>query len=858
MGAMSSIVIVNHYDMAFARHASESIRWRPSYTANVNPRRFRHRPKRSPAGRGIEAQTSARVAELLELPKVLAQLEAQCACELGRALVRDVTPSSRHDEVLVRLEETSQARAFLASGKSAPFGGITDVKRLVKNASIGAMLEARELSAVGKFAAGARRLKESIESVFHEESSPEYSILLRHAARITPQPELEKSIAAAIDESSEEVKDNASLRLLKARRGIAQTQQEVQGRLRAMLSDTHVQPHLQDNFVTIREGRYCLPVRAESRGAVPGIVHDRSGSGGAFFIEPQAVVDLNNRLRELQLEEREAIREILTDLSTQVAAVSPQLQDALEACAALDFAFAKARLSQQQRAIQPVLAERGLFLLQARHPLVEECVPNDIRLGDEFDVLLITGPNTGGKTVVLKTLGLLTLMAMCGLHLPVEEGSTLCLPGRVWADIGDEQSIEQSLSTFSSHMTNIIGIVEHAQRGDLVLFDEIGAGTDPDEGAALAKAILRALQRKGALVLATTHYGELKQFALGSERFDNASVEFDNETLRPTYHLRIGVPGASNAIAIASRLGLSDDLAQRARKYLGRERAEAEAATQRLEETQRELREQSEETQAARNEVLRLQHEYDDKLQRLQEEREAEIAKAREEAQTVVREAQSEAERILKDLRRAHKESRETEAARGRLKTLRERTAMQGRGERVSGRTGDEVTTTEPQSPGTSPLHPLTSSPTHSLKTGDAVRVASYNKEGVLLSPPDDAGRVAVRIGVMKVEVPVQELVPLSSHRMSTSAPAFSGKVFDVPEEINLIGKRVEEAIPELEEYLDRAILANAKTLRIVHGRGTGALRRAVHEYLKSTRVVVSFELALANEGGEGATVVRF
>jgi DNA mismatch repair protein MutS2 len=740
----------------------------------------------------------------------------------------------------------------LASGKLAPFGGISDVARLVKNASIGASLEARDLAAVGRFAAGARRLKASIADV----SSEEYSILHSHAARIVVQPTLENSIFGAIDESSEEVKDNASLRLLKARRGIVQTQQEVQGRLRAMLSDVRVQPHLQDNFVTIREGRYCLPVRAESRGAVPGIVHDRSGSGAAFFIEPQAVVDLNNRLRELQLEEREALREVLARLSAQVAAVGDELQQALEACADLDFAFAKARLSLQQNALSPQLVERGFSLLQARHPLVENCVANDIRLGNDFDVLMITGPNTGGKTVVLKTLGLLTLMAMCGLHIPVAPGSAVCLPTRVWADIGDEQSIEQSLSTFSSHMTNIIGIVQNAEPGDLVLFDEIGAGTDPDEGAALAKAILRALQRKGAQVLATTHYGELKQFALGAERFENASVEFDNDSLRPTYLLRIGVPGASNAIAIASRLGLPEELAQRARKYLGRERAEAEAATVRLEETQRELREQNAETQAVRDEVLRVQRFYEEELKRLQEQREAEIVQAREAAQAVVREAEAEAECILKDLRRAHKESHATEAARGRLKTLREKTAAHRSGERVNGRVGDEVTAPKPPNPAVSPSHPFAPSPPHLLRPGDAVHVASCNKEGVLLSAPDAAGRVAVRIGAMKVEVPIQELALLGARRAHAAPPAFTGKVFDVSEEINLIGKRVDEALLELEEYLDAAILANASTLRIVHGRGTGALRRAVHEYLKSTRVVKTFELAPPSEGGEGATVV--
>jgi DNA mismatch repair protein MutS2 len=817
----------------------------------VNPRRFHRREKtqeKSHSGAPREntapaASNSARALQLLELPKVLAQLESHCACELGRTRLRAVSPSSNADRVRARLEETSQARAFYEAGKTPPFGGISDVKRLVKNAAVGSVLEATELGAIGKFAAGARRLKETIESA----SPEEYSVLHSHAARIETQEPLEKAIFDAIDQSSDEIKDSASIRLLKARRSLAQTQQEVQSKLRAMLTDTRVQPHLKDNFVTIREGRYCLPVRAESRNAVPGIVHDRSGSGGAFFIEPQAVVELNNHLRELQLEEREAIREILTALTARVGEVAALLQTSLEACAALDFAFAKGRLSQQHRATVPSLESNGFCLLQARHPLIENCIPNDIRLGDDFDVMMITGPNTGGKTVVLKTLGLLTLMAMCGLHIPAGEKSTLRLPARVWADIGDEQSIEQSLSTFSSHMTNIIGIVENAQKGDLVLFDEIGAGTDPDEGAALAKAILRALQRKGVLVVAITHYGELKHFALGAERFENASVEFDTQSLRPTYHLRIGVPGASNAIAIAQRLGLPDELAARARKYLGRERIEAEAATQRLEETQREMREQTEEAQAAREEVLRLQQDYEKRLQQLQRQQDAQVEAAREEAQRVVREAQAEADAILKELRTAAKESKQTEVARGRLRTLRERTDRQGTEEQ-----GREKLRVVPLS---SPL--LRSSAP--LLEGASVRVKSLNKEGVLLSAPRENGRVEVRVGNLRVEVAAHDVEGIKGAEASTPSLHSAirlDKALSVPDEINLIGQTTEEALPQLQKYLDDAILADASQVRIVHGRGTGALRNMIHRFLKSYRAVSEFHLAPQNEGGEGATIV--
>jgi DNA mismatch repair protein MutS2 len=811
---------------------------------------------------------NSRALELLELPKILAQLESQCACELGRARVRKLMPSVNAGEVTRRLNETTQGKAFLDAGKNAPFGGISDIARFLKSAQIGAMLEASDLAAVGKFLAGSRALKNSIENAArdseienqteseNDERAPrrEYSLLRHHTHRIEAQTQLEKSIADAIDFESEAVKDNASLRLLKARRSMARAQSEIQSKLRAMLSDSRVQPHLKDNFVTMREGRYCLPVRAESKNAVPGIVHDRSGSGGAFFIEPQAVVELNNRMRELMLEEREAIREVLQILSASVGGVAGELKSSLAACADLDLVFAKARLSRQHHAIAPVLADEGFHLIAARHPLVEHCIPNDIRLGEDFDVLLLTGPNTGGKTIVLKTLGLSVLMAMCGLHICADDGSTLCLPRQVFADIGDEQSIEQSLSTFSSHMKSIIAILNEAEKGDLVLFDEIGAGTDPDEGAALAKAILRTLSRRGVLVLATTHYGELKQFALSAERFQNASVEFDQQSLKPTYRLRIGVPGASNAIAIAARLGLAPELAQRAKRYLGKAREETELATQKLEETQRELREKTEGAETERAHVQRLQREFDEKLQQLQSQRDAEIFAAREDAARIVREAQEEADAILKELRRAGRESKHTEVARGRLRALRERTAERenGRNRKVEEKEEENVLPRHRPavSPALLPLSPV-------FQKGDAVRVPSFNKEGVLLSAPDVRGRVEVRIGAMKVEVPISELMPVRQTG-STPAPVFAGHIFGVPQEVNLIGKRTDEAIAELEEIFDNAILANAKTLRIIHGRGTGALKRAVHDYLKNTRVVDSFELASADEGGEGATIVRF
>jgi DNA mismatch repair protein MutS2 len=843
---------------------------------------------------------NSRAVRLLELDKILARLGDATATSLGCAVALGLEPSSHLAEVRSRLAHTTEARRFSDEYRVPPFGGITDIRGLIKSANIGGLLEASSLVAVAQFAAGARRLKETIARTPRED----YPLLHGDADVITAHPDLEKAILQAIDEETREVRDDASLDLLKARRNMRQTQTQIQSKLRQMLGDPNVQPHLQDAFVTVRDGRYCLPVRADSRARVPGIVHDRSGSGGAFFVEPQAVVELNNRLRELHSEEREAIRAILTELSGRVAGVAEALAPSLESCTNLDFDFAKAQLSKSMDAIEvPVTqaSERPCYaLLKARHPIVTNCVPNDILLGDAvfteqassevdfdpeegFDVMLITGPNTGGKTVVLKTLGLLSLMTCCGLHIPVASGSRISIPGNVFADIGDEQSIEQSLSTFSSHIKNIIAILNQSKPGDLILLDEAGAGTDPDEGAALAKAVLRTLQRRGAQVVATTHYGELKQFALSARRFRNASVEFDIKTLRPTYHLRLGVPGTSNALDIAARLGMPNDLVQRARKYLGRERATAEEAAQRLEETQRELTARSASAERERDEAAELRRNYEKKVAAIQASAQREIDSARAEAQTLVRETREEADRILRDLRLAARESKQTEEARGRLRSLSEKTGVRQTNEGVVARITREKQLHDPPAPPeevaerrgafarksgrlASRSHsdegsiraaaPVREVPFPSV--GDGVRVKSLEKEGVLLSAPDSFGRVDVRVGAIKLQIDRGQIEALKS---SSSKPVGGvsairiRKSVTVEEEINIIGQTTEEALPVLDKYLDDAILAEAKKVRIVHGKGTGALRTSVHRLLARHRGVVSFALAPSNEGGEGATV---
>ena len=800
----------------------------------------------------------------LELPAVLAQLENVCACELGRARARDLTPTNENAVARARLALTSEARLFTQTVRHPPFGGLSDVASSVHAAAIGSTLDAAPLLAIGRASEGARRLRVALLDI-EPELDAQFSHLIELAERIEPRADVEKTIYDAIDDNAE-IRDDASLDLLKARRGIRQTQSQIQTRLRSMLSDSRLAGHLQDNFVTVRDGRYCLPVKAESRASVPGIVHDRSGSGNAVFVEPQAVVELNNQLRELAADEKAAVAQVLRSVSAYVGGAADDLREALHVAGELDFAFAKARLSAQMDGRAPQLRDdaTGWQLHGARHPLVENCVPNDIRLGDEsavtergdFDVMMLTGPNTGGKTIVLKTLGLLTAMAGCGLHLPVEADSWLHLPPQIHVDIGDEQSIEQSLSTFSGHLKNIIGILETVKMGDLVLFDEIGAGTDPDEGAALAKATLRALSRKGARVVATTHYGELKQFALSALRFENASVEFDPISLAPTYHLRIGVPGASNALDIAARLGMPADIIQRSRKYMGRERVENEAAAQRLEETQRDLSQQTAEMREARARVEDLERDYQRRIKLVEREKEKSIEAAKREARELVERAAREADQALRELRKAGSaggENKGTEAARAKLRGLREQVVkFDGNG----------------AAPQTAPAQPAPHpsivrgrlrakpKPAHQWKTGDLVRVKSVDREGEIVGVSGD--QLEVRVGAMKIAVPASDLDAAKRvGGVSGVGSIQARKGYLVAEEINVIGKRVDEAFEELEPYLDDAILAGKKTVRIVHGRGTGALRNAIHQFLKTARGVKSYALAEAAEGGEGATIVK-
>ena len=604
-------------------------------------------------------------------------------------------------------------------------------------------------------------------------------------------------------------------------------------------------------MITMRNGRYCIPVKSEYRGQVPGMIHDQSSTGSTVFVEPMAVVKLNNDLRELEAKEQAEIEIILSNLSQAAAESLELIQDDLKILAQLDFIFARALLAKSQNATEPRFNTEGIIdLKKARHPLIEkhQVVPIDIRLGETFDLLIVTGPNTGGKTVSLKTVGLLTLMGQSGLHIPAFDNSRLSVFKEVYADIGDEQSIEQSLSTFSSHMTNVVRFLEKADRDSLVLFDELGAGTDPTEGAALAIAILSHLHRQGIRTMATTHYSELKVYALSTQGVENASCEFDVETLRPTYRLLIGVPGKSNAFAISSKLGLPDYIIEKAKEQISQEDESFEDVLTSLEESRKTIESEQEEIAKYKEEIKELKARLEAKEDRLDQQKEKILRNANEEAHRILREAKEYADQTMKIFNKAGKETlsaKELEAQREKLR------------KRVND-TGKKIALKTPEKKKSS-LTPK------DISLGDSVRVLSLNVKGTISSKPDAKGMVYVQMGILRSKVALSDLELIDEPVITGPSLQKTGagkirmsKSASVRTEINLLGKTVDEAVAELDKYLDDAYLAHLSSVRIVHGKGTGALRKGVHNYLKRLKYVDNFHLAEFGEGDAGVTIVEF
>ena len=652
--------------------------------------------------------------------------------------------------------------------------------------------------------------------------------------------------------SEEEMADDASPRLKSIRRSKLSTNEKIHSQLTSMVNGAY-RTFLQDAVITMRDNRYCIPVKAEYTSQVSGMVHDQSSTGSTFFIEPAAVVNLNNQLKELDLQEQEEIEVILGDLSSQAAVHTAELAADQKIMTTLDFIFAKAKLAMEQNATEPIFnTEHYIQIRKGRHPLLDKkkAVPIDVRLGKDFDLLVITGPNTGGKTVSLKTVGLFTLMGQAGLHIPALDRSELSIFSEVYADIGDEQSIEQSLSTFSSHMTRVVHILQHADADSLCLFDELGAGTDPTEGAALAIAILNYLHDRGIRTMATTHYSELKIYALSTNFVENACCEFDVETLRPTYRLLIGIPGKSNAFAISSKLGLSDEIIHAAKEQISKEDESFEDVIADLEQSRVTIEKEQQEIAEYKERIRTLQEQLQKKNEKIDQAKDKILRDANEKARAILQEAKDVADETIRDFNKAGASADIKELEKKRQK-VRDK-INEKNGKLALGNTQKK------------PADQKTVDP-KKLKKGDSVKIISMNVKGIVNTLPDARGNLFVQCGIMRMQTNVNDLVPVKEETIT--APALQrtntgklkmSKSFSVSYEINLLGCTVDEAIAKLDKYLDDAYLAHLPSVRVVHGKGTGALRNAVQSHLKRLKYVKEYRLGEYGEGDAGVTIVTF
>ena len=779
----------------------------------------------------------------LELPAVLEMLAAQAESELGKAAARELQPSGNTEEVRRRLTETSDAARLMTLRGSPSFSGARDIRPALERARLGGALNTRELLDIAGLARCARLCKAYLAEEKNEKTSIDS---LFHALRANKY--LEERIYTAIP-AEDEIADSASSDLADIRRKMRAASARAREALNKILSSPSYAKALQEPIITMRSDRYVLPVRADHKSAVPGLVHDISSSGMTLFIEPMAAVKANNELRELAAKEKLEIERILAELSAECAEHADDFSEDCVLLVRLDLIFAKARLSYKMDATAAELSERNINLRRARHPLLDpaKAVPIDLNLGEEFDTLVITGPNTGGKTVALKTIGLLSAMNQCGLHIPASDGSTLPVFSHILADIGDEQSIEQNLSTFSAHMTNIVEILDTCEDRSLVLFDELGAGTDPTEGAALAIAIIEHARKCGAMIAATTHYAELKIYATNEPGVQNASCEFDVETLRPTYRLLVGIPGKSNAFAISKRLGLDESIIRDAADRIGTETQSFEATIEKLEQTRHAL-ERERETAAAH---LKKAAEEEKKASQLRAElsvrlEKAEI-KARRDAQRILDEARETAESVYKELdemrRHANDEQQADEINRARTELRRRLNEKE-----ASLRETEDLPAEEEKKS------------SRKLRVGDTVKIKAMGVKAEVVSVNKD-GTVNLKAGIMNVTAREDEVLLLEGEtkKPQKAAPAASvgTRLVHVASEIDLRGMESLEGVLAAERYLDSAAMARMKTVTIIHGKGTGALREAVQQMLKRNKLVKSFRLGRYGEGEAGVTVVE-
>ena len=791
---------------------------------------------------------NTKVLTTLEYNKIIDLLTEKADSEPGKKLCRDLVPSTDLSAIRTAQRETKDALARLFRIGSTSFGSNRDLGFSIRSLEIGSSLSMSELLKLASFLDNVSRIKTYGKK--EREDLPNDS-LDAYFEGLTPMTQLANEINRCIL-SEEEMADDASPKLKSIRRSKLSTNEKIHSQLTSMVNGAY-RTFLQDAVITMRDNRYCIPVKAEYKSQVSGMVHDQSSTGSTFFIEPAAIVNLNNQLKELDLQEQEEIEVILGDLSSQAAVHTSELAADQKIMTMLDFIFAKAKLAMEQNATEPIFnTEHYIQIRKGRHPLLDKkkAVPIDVRLGKDFDLLVITGPNTGGKTVSLKTVGLFTLMGQAGLHIPALDRSELSIFSEVYADIGDEQSIEQSLSTFSSHMTRVVHILQHADADSLCLFDELGAGTDPTEGAALAIAILNYLHDRGIRTMATTHYSELKIYALSTNFVENACCEFDVETLRPTYRLLIGIPGKSNAFAISSKLGLSDEIIHAAKEQISKEDESFEDVIADLEQSRVTIEKEQQEIAEYKERIRTLQEQLQKKNEKIDQAKDKILRDANEKARAILQEAKDVADETIRDFNKAGASADIKELEKKRQKVR----------DKINEKNGKLALGNNQKKP----ANQKTVDP-KKLKKGDSVKIISMNLKGIVNTLPDARGNLFVQCGIMRMQTNINDLVPVKEETIT--APALQrtntgklkmSKSFSVSSEINLLGCTVDEAIAKLDKYLDDAYLAHLPSVRVVHGKGTGALRNAVQSHLKRLKYVKEYRLGEYGEGDAGVTIVTF
>ena len=788
---------------------------------------------------------NSKVLRVLEYHKIIDRLKEKASSEPGRQLAAALVPMTDLEEIRTAQTQTADALGRLFAKGSTSFGSNKDLGMSLKSLEVGSVLSIAELLRIASFLENVNRIKAYGRRDRDDIPGDSLDIYFDSLEPLTPLAnEINRCIL-----SEEEIADDASPALKHIRRSMAITNDRIHSQLSSMINGS-LRTYLQDAVVTMRDNRYCIPVKSEYKGQVPGMVHDQSSTGSTFFIEPAAVVNLNNELKELSVKEQEEIEAVLASLSAQAAAYTDALALNQKSMTMLDFIFAKASLAMEQNATMPLFnTEHQIRIRKGRHPLIDKktVVPVDILLGIDFDLLIITGPNTGGKTVALKTAGLLTLMGQAGLHIPALDRSELSIFHEVYADIGDEQSIEQSLSTFSSHMTSIVSILQEADTDSLCLFDELGAGTDPTEGAALAISVLDHLHGRGIRTMATTHYSELKVYALSTPFVENACCEFNVETLRPIYRLLIGIPGKSNAFAISSRLGLPDHIIEDAKRHITQDKESFEDLLANLENSRLTIEKEQAEIESYKREVQALKERLQSKQEKIDQSRDRIIREANEEAREILQNAKELADETIRTFQKAGAATSIKDLEKSRRKVH----------DKISEK--NEKLALKNDNPAHKALKP------NQIRLGDSVKVVSMGLKGSVSSLPDKNGRLFVQCGIIRSQVSLSDLVLLEEETVKTEKMqrSSSGKLkmsksYSVSTEINLLGKTVDEALSELDKYLDDAYLAHLPSVRIVHGKGTGALRKAVQGYLRKNRVIKSFRPGEFGEGDAGVTIAEF